>query len=52
MGSMGMAQPVRGDGNLYPGLDDTMHLGGVQVSFTLAGGEHRGVKTGIALESK
>ena len=35
---MGMAQPVGGYGNLYPGwegggLDDTMHLGGVQMAL-------------------
>ncbi len=38
MGSVGMAQPARGNGRLYPGpegggLDDTMHLGGVQAAL-------------------
>ncbi len=33
VGSMSMAQPVRGNGKLYPGPDDTMHLGGVQVAL-------------------
>jgi hypothetical protein len=53
---MGVAQPVRGNRSLYPGpdgsgLDDAMHLGLVQVSLALAGGEHRRIKSGFAFES-
>jgi hypothetical protein len=33
------------------GLNDAIHLGGVQVALTLAGGEHRGIKTRLSLKS-
>ena len=56
VGGMGMAQPVRGNLGLYPGpgsgsLNDPVHLGGVQVTLTLPGGEHRGLKAGLTLDS-